>query len=136
MAGEGVAVSEILAYCSDCLILKFAVAEHTFQIGGLAVPMRELGARLPFARKPVTLADLGGGAPERVFIMGRVELDGPAFDQFAGNLTHGRDWLEKRCYALPLADARACTMVTAPERPILFVDTQGSNYARYVARLG
>lgn len=129
-------MSEILAYCSDCLILKFPLVDRLFSIGGVEVPMRELGVRLPFARKPVTLADLGGGAPERVFIMGRVELDGPAFDLFAGNLTHGRDWLEKRCYALPLADARACTMVTAPERPILFVDTQGSNYARYVARLG
>ncbi|MDP2367672.1 hypothetical protein [Rhodoferax sp.] len=129
-------MSEILAYCSDCLILRFSLVERSFRIGGVEISMRELSARLPFARKPVTLADLGGGAPERVFIMGRVELDGPAFDQFAGNLTLGCDWLEKRCYALPLADARACTMVTAPGRPILMVDTQGSNYARYVARLG
>ena len=136
MAGKGVAVAEILAYSSDCLILKFSLVERLLSVGGAEVPMRELGVRLPFARKPVTLADLGGGAPERVFIMGRVELDGPAFDQFAGSLTLGRDWLEKRCHALPLADARACTMVTAPGRPILFVDTQGSNYARYVARLG
>lgn len=132
----GVAMSEILSYCSDCLILRVALVEHTFQIGGCALPMRELGVRLPFARKPVTLADLGGGACERVFIMSRVELDGQAFDQFAGNLTLGHDWLEMRCYALPLPDARACTMVTAAGRPILFVDTQGSSYARYVARLG
>ena len=40
MAGKGVAVAEILAYCSDCLILKFPLVERLFSLGGVEVPLR------------------------------------------------------------------------------------------------
>ena len=106
MAGKGVAVAEILAYCSDCLILKFSLVERLFSVGGVEVPLRELGVRLPFARKPVTLADLGGGAPERVLIMSRVELEGQAFDPVTVQLLSGSAWLEQAAPRPPRAATR------------------------------
>lgn len=129
-------MTEIVASSPDCLILKFALREHEFLIDDVLVKMRELDAQLPFSRKPVSLADMGGGSPERVFIFDQVDLDAMGFDSFARNLSRDHDWLASRYELMPIAHARACVMVTSPGRPVLFVDTQGSSYARYVARLG
>lgn len=129
-------MAEIVTDSPDWLILKFALREHEFLIDDATVKMRELDAQLSFSRKPVSLADMGGGSPERVFIFDHVELDPMGFDSFARNLSRDHDWLSGRYALMPIAHARACVMVTSQDRPILFVDTQGSSYARYVARLG
>jgi len=77
-----------------------------------------------------------GGDLSTVYVFKRIEMDPLGFDHFARNLCRDTDWLKGQCHALPIADARACVMVVATGRPILFVDTEGSDYARYVARLG
>lgn len=129
-------MTEIVVNSPDGLILKFALREQEILIAGAPVKMRELDTQLSFSRKPVSLADMGGGSPERVFIFDHVELDAMGFDCFARNLGRDHAWLEGRYTLMPIAHARACVMVTSPNRPVLFVDTQGNNYARYAARLG
>ena len=129
-------MTEILAKTADSLILRFALRKHEFLLHGERVTMHELDTQPAFSRKPASLADMGGGALERVFIFDRVEMDTTGFDAFARNLSRDQEWLVGRSACLPIQGARACVMVTSPNRPILFVDTQGSGYARYVARLG
>lgn len=119
----------------DCLLIRISFKPVTLIIDGLAVHMHELGTTLPFAHKPVNLADFACGAPQRVFVHMRRQLTQGEFDQFAGRLSASTHWLEGTARSVPIPGARACIMVTAPERPILFVDTQGYRYARYVARL-
>jgi hypothetical protein len=82
------------------------------------------------------LSELGGGELEVVYVFKRIDMDPLGFDAFARNLCRDTDWLEGLFLVIPVANARACVMVVATGRPILFIDTQGYSYARYVARLG
>lgn len=120
----------------DQITLGVALESVTVVSGGVSYPLKKLPMPLSFARKAANLSELGGGSPEWVYVFARVDLDPMGFDAFARNLCRDTDWLEGMCLALPIADARACVMVVARGRPVLFVDTQGSSYARYVARLG
>lgn len=119
----------------DTLLVRIRFTPVTLMIGGQPVQMLELGTRLPFAHKPVSLADFACGTPQQVFVHQRRQLTQGEFDGFAARLTASTDWLADSAQAMPIPGARACVMVTAPERPILFVDSQGYSYARYVARL-
>ncbi len=120
----------------DKITLDLALESVTVVSGGVSYPLKKLSMPLSFARKAANLSELGGGLPEWVYVFARVDLDPMGFDAFARNLCRDADWLEGMFFALPIADARACVMVVSPGRPVLFVDTQGSSYARYVARLG
>jgi hypothetical protein len=129
-------MGEDFVILSDMLLIRVGFKPQTMQIEGKPVRMSELGHTLPFARKPVNLGDFACGTPQRVFVHQHHPLTQREFDEFAGNLTRSRTWLANTARAMPIAHARACVMVTAPQRPILFIDTEGSDYARYVARLG
>lgn len=56
------------------------------------------------------------------------------FDGFAATLLKSRDWLKGKgggAYGGYL-----CVEISAPGRPYLYINPEGSDYARYVARLG
>ena len=56
------------------------------------------------------------------------------FDGFSMNLYKSRDWLKgKGGYFM---QGRLCVEIQAPGRPLLYVDPSGSDYCRYIARLG
>lgn len=125
-----------ISVSDNAIHLHLALEKVTFMAGGQPVTLLKLPMPLCFSRKAVNLSELGGGEPQMVYVLKRIDMAPLGFDHFAGNLCADHEWLEGQCMALPIADARACVMVVAEGRPILFVDTQGYSYARCVARLG
>jgi hypothetical protein len=128
-------VGENFLIADETLTICLPFKTVSLMIDGQAVLMSELGIKLPFAHKPVDLCDFGCGTPQRVFVHMRRQLTQAEFDRFANRLTADTSWLIGTAVSIPIIGAHACVMVTAPQRPILFVDTQGYSYARYVARL-
>ena len=62
------------------------------------------------------------------------EVDGDGAVLLNPDTAKSRDWLSgKGGY---VGEARLCVEVHAPGRPYLYVDPSGSDYARYVGRLG
>ena len=107
---------------------------RTLQFEGTAIEVEELSVRLPFARKPADLSEVGGEGNYKVFVTETREMTPTEFDGFASQLLKSRDWLSgKGGY---LADGRLCVEVRATGRPTLYVDPSGGDYGRYVARLG
>lgn len=107
---------------------------RTANVGGQTVHVEELSLPLPFARKPGSLAEVGGSERCKVFVIETREMSSTEFDIFSNHLLASRDWLAgKGGYC---EDGRLCIEIKAPGRPTLYVDPSGSNYARYVARLG
>lgn len=107
---------------------------RTLTFGTAALNVEELGTRLPFARKPVTLSDVGGCGRVKVYVTETRFLTADEFDALARNLLAPRDWLRGRGGCV--AEGYLCVEVAAPGRPYLYINPEGSNYARYVARLG
>ncbi len=106
----------------------------TLRIDGREIRVEKLGIKLPFGRKPTDLTDIAASGDDAVYITETRELSAEEFDAFAGQLYKSRDWLDgKGGY---WEDGRLCVEVHAPGRPYLFVDPSGSDYCRYVARLG
>ena len=106
----------------------------TLKFDGQEIEVEQLGIRLPFARKPVDLKDMSASGDYLVYITETRTLTPEAFDAFAGNLLASHDWLAgKGGFA---GQGRLCVEVHASGRPYLYVDPSGSNFARYVARLG
>ncbi len=103
-------------------------------INGQAVIVEELGGRLPFARKPVDLDEVGGHGQIKVFVTETRVMTPAEFDAFARSLMASRDWLAGKGGGVE--GGYLCVEVTAPGRPYLYVNPEGSDYARYVARLG
>jgi hypothetical protein len=84
-----------------------------------------------FARKPCTLEDACfSGRPERIRIEDRRELTADEYDAFAEDLTRSRGWLSDK--GGRIAGATQVVEVTAPGRKTLYVNPEGSDYARYV----
>lgn len=104
------------------------------QLDGQPLHVEELGVRLPFARKPTSLEEMCASGNARIYITETVELTPAEFDTFARNLSARREWLKGK--GGNVADGVLCVEVHAPGRPYLYVDPSGSDYARYVARLG
>lgn len=100
--------------------------------------VEELGTLLPMARKPAQLDAIGGNERYRIYITETVELTAEDFDEFADGLLLPRAWLAgKGGIGTDGANiGQLCVEVTAPGRPRLYVNPEGSNYARYAARLG
>ena len=106
----------------------------TFKIHGKTFHVEKLGIRLPFARKPVDLQDISGGGDDEIYVIESIAMTPEEYDEFASNFLLPREWLAgKGSYA---GQGRFCVEVYAPGRPYLYVDPSGSNYDRYVARLG
>ena len=107
---------------------------RTLMINGQSVIVEELGVRLPFARKPVDLDEVGGHGQIKVFVTETRVMTPAEFDAFARSLMASRDWLAGKGGGVE--GGYLCVEVTAPGRPYLYVNPEGSDYARYVARLG
>ena len=90
--------------------------------------------RLPFARKPIDLSEVGGTGHKKVFVTETRELTPSEFDAFANTLLQSRDWLSGKGGGID--DGYLCVEVTAPGRPYLYVNPEGSDYGRYIAILG
>ena len=107
---------------------------RTLQFEGTSIEVEELSVRLPFARKPADLSEVGGEGNYKVFVIETREMNPAEFDAFASQLLKSRDWLSgKGGY---LEDGRLCVEIRATGRPILYVAPSGGDYGRYVARLG
>ena len=104
------------------------------QFGETALHVEELSVRLPFARKPADLSDLGGNGQHKVYVTETKELTPAEFDAFGRSLLMSRDWLRGKWGGT--GDGYLCVEVTAPGRPYLYVNPEGGDYARYVAQLG
>jgi hypothetical protein len=132
----GARMTSELDITTKAITLQVPLTRVTVSINGQAVEMNELAITLPFARKPMNLADFNCGTPQRVLVHAHKELTAEEFDAFARNLLKTTHWIQSSVWGGNIAGAHTCIMVSAPNRPILFVDTQGYDYARYVARLG
>ena len=107
---------------------------RTFTVDGNDIQVEELGIRLPFARKPVDLKNMCAAGDYLVYITETRTMTPEEFDGFAANLLTSRDWLAgKGGY---LGQGRLCVEIHAPGRPYLYVDPSGSDFCRYIARLG
>lgn len=107
---------------------------RTLTFGAAVLEVEELSVRLPFSRKPVTLNEVGGYGPIRIYVTETHALTPDEFDAFSRNLLVSRDWLRGKGGSV--ADGYLCVEITAPGRPYLYVNPEGSDYARYVSRLG
>lgn len=107
---------------------------RTLHIGDNAIEVEELSIRLPFARKPADLGEVAGKEQTKVYITETKELTPAEFDAFAASLLVSRDWLRGKGGGT--SDGYLCVEVKAPGRPYLYVNPEGGDYARYVARLG
>ncbi len=101
---------------------------------GIAIQVEELSVRLPFARKPADLSEVGGFSNTRILVTETREMTPVDFDSFASNLMKSRDWLRGKGGGT--GDGYFCVEIHAPGRPYLYVNPEGGDYARYVARLG
>lgn len=107
---------------------------RTLQFGDTTLQVEELSVRLPFARKPADLSELGGSDPHKIYVTETKEMTTAGFDAFAGSLLASSDWLRGKGGGT--GEGYFCVEVTAPGRPYLYVNPEGGDYARYVARLG
>lgn len=107
---------------------------RTITVEGKDLYVEELGRRLPFGRKPTDIHDIAACGDETVYVKETVEMEPAQFDAFARDLTKSRDWLAGK--GGHFRQGRLCVEVCAPGRPYLYVDPSGSDYPRYVARLG
>lgn len=107
---------------------------RTIPFGNTTIQVEELSVTLPFARKPCDLSELGGGEPEKVLVTETREMSTTEFDEFAANLLRSRDWLDGK--GGTTRHGVLCVEVCAPGRPYLYINPEGSNYARYCARIG
>ncbi|ANH36146.1 hypothetical protein A3768_5364 (plasmid) [Ralstonia solanacearum] len=105
---------------------------RTLLIGNTAIQVEELAERLPFARKPADLSQVRGQEYVEVYITETKELTATEFDNFASSLLVSRDRLRGKGGGR--LGSYFCIEVTAPGRPTLYVNPEGSDYARYVTR--
>ena len=107
---------------------------RTVQLGDTALQVEELSITLPFARKPVNLKELGGGSFEKVLVTETRTMEPGEFDLFAASLLSSRAWLKGK--GGTTQEGALCVEVCAPGRPYLYINPEGSDFGRYVARLG
>lgn len=107
---------------------------RTISFGDTALQVEELSITLPFSRKPCDLSELGGGSFEKVLVTETHMMEPGEFDHFAASLLSSRPWLKGKGGTTP--DGALCVEVCAAGRPYLYVNPEGSDFGRYVARLG
>ena len=101
---------------------------------GKEINVEELSVELPFARKSSSLEEVGGYGNYKVFVTETKEMTPEEFDSFGRTLLKSRDWLAGKGGGT--GDGFLCVEIKAPGRPYLYVNPEGGDYARYVARLG
>lgn len=106
----------------------------TLWIDGKQVDVEELGVLLAFSRKPADVSEVGGTDRMRVFVTETIDLTPKDYDQFARGLLVSQEWLRGKGGGV--RGGYLCVEVIAPGRPHLYVNPEGGDYARYVARLG
>lgn len=102
--------------------------------GNKTLQVKLLSISLTFARKPRFLNEVFGGEWAEVYIVETKPLTTEEFDQFSDHLLDSYEWLAGKGGCIQ--EGFLCIEVTAPGRPYLYVNPEGSDYARYVARLG
>ena len=107
---------------------------RTLKFAGVEINVEELSVELPFARKPCSLEEVGGYGNYKVLVTETKEMTPEEFDSFGRTLLKSRDWLAGKGGGT--GDGFLCVEITAPGRPYLYVNPEGGDYARYVARLG
>ncbi|ARU21575.1 MFS transporter [Ralstonia solanacearum] len=105
---------------------------RTLLIGNTAIQVEELAERLPFARKPADLSEVHGKEYATVYVTETRQLTAAEFDAFTCSLLMSRDWLRGKGGGT--RNGYLCIEVAAPGRPTLYVNPEGGDYARYVAR--
>ena len=98
---------------------------RTLQFGDTTFQVEELSVRLPFARKPADLDEVGGQGQTKVYVTETKELTVDEFDAFARSLLVSRDWLRGKGGGT--GDGYLCVEVTAPGRPYLYVNPEGGD---------
>jgi hypothetical protein len=116
------------------MILTIERTPRTLTFGTAVLHVEELGLRLPFTRKPVSLDDIGGTERMKVYVTETTLLTPEEFDAFADSLLSSCDWLRGK--GGTVRGGYLCVEVAAMGRPYLYVNPEGSSYARYIARLG
>ncbi|WP_197339941.1 hypothetical protein [Ralstonia solanacearum] len=106
---------------------------RTLVIGNAVIQTEKLDQPLPFARKPADLGEVRSKEYAEVYVTETKHLTPAEFDEFASGLLVSRDWLRGKGGGM--LDRYLCIEVTAPGRPTLYVNPEGSDYARYVARV-
>lgn len=99
-------------------------------------PLPIIEANIRFVRKPCDLDEAfaslnAGDRVTRIQIQARKSLTEAEYDAFADRLLADQEWLAGFGGSLD-AKTRRVVEVTAPNRPTLYIDPQGGNYARYV----
>ncbi|MBU6956041.1 hypothetical protein KP814_32170 [Hahella sp. HN01] len=116
------------------MTLTITRTPRTLIVGGISIEVEELGVRLPFARKPVDLSEVGGYGQHRIYVTETREMTTIEFDVFTNHLSARRDWLRGKGGSVH--GGELCIEVTAPGRPYLYINPDHGDYPRYVARLG
>ena len=110
----------------------------TISVNGHVKHVQQLDLALPFFRKPPNLGwtdiDAFYSHPYTIHLEREVSLSTEAFDAFTANFFAHQSWLEDQGGDDDIC--MVCVQVSAPDRPVLFVDSAGFGYARHVARLG
>jgi hypothetical protein len=106
----------------------------TIDFGGKKIDVEELSIELPFARKLCSLEEVGGYGSYKVLVTATCEMTADEFDSFGRTLLRSRDWLAGKGGGT--GGGFLCVEIKAPGRPYLYVNPEGGDYARYVARLG
>lgn len=125
-----------ISVTEKAISLSIGLEQCSFVHEGTTIQMLKLPQPLAFSRKASCLKEVQGGELATVYVFKRVDMDPMGYDHFANNLCRDTPWLLGQSYPLPIHQARACVMVVSNNRPLLFIDTEGSSYARYVSRLG
>jgi len=109
---------------------------RTFTIGDREIPVEELvGIRLPFARKAPSLEEACfGGKPQGILVTETRELAPDEYDWLSDHLLWDYPWMAGKGGGT--SSHSFCIEVSCPGRPILYINPEGSSYARYAARLG
>lgn len=101
---------------------------------GQRIRVEELDRKLPFASKPASLHEMCLSGEEKIFVTDTIEMTMAEFDAFSADFSAPQPWLAGK--GGNVANGCLCVEVCAPDRPYLYIDPAGGDYARYVARLG
>ncbi|MDT8998332.1 hypothetical protein RQP53_03470 [Paucibacter sp. APW11] len=93
----------------------------------------ETSQTLNFVRKPTSLDVVRAeqGERMRVLVIETRAVSANEYEEIASNLFASRPWLAGKG-GIEYGAAR-CVAVQAPERPTMYINPEGSDYARYVA---
>jgi len=118
---------------------------------GVPMLVEELGIKLAFARKPSSWDDCSGAGVSGIMVTQTKQMMLSEYLSFIKNFSKPYSWLKGKggIYRKELEpsdaewvpqpqtrDYRLCVEVTCLGMPILYVDPQGTEFVRYLARLG